>query len=85
MDLEKITNQALRLSKAVITAGGMATKPFIEDWLMAHNEGLTKVDARFITNQIEFHNETWPWDADLKDYSNVELKDSGAPAAVLIS
>jgi len=85
MDLEKIKNQALRLQKAVIAAGGMSTKSFLEDWLMAHNEGLAKVDARYITNHIEFYALVWPEGIDIKEYPDVKLKEKGAPAAVLIS
>lgn len=73
MDFEVITQDALRLSAAVVRAGGMATKSFIEDWLQAHNDGISKVDARWITNQIEFNRLEWTGPADLADYPDVEL------------
>lgn len=73
MDFEAITQDAIRLSAAVVRAGGMATKSFVEDWLMAHHDGLSKVDARHITNQIEFNRLEWTGPAALADYPDVEL------------
>ena len=82
MDFETITNEAIRLSAAVVRAGGMATKPFIEDWLQAHHDGLSKVDARHITNQIEFNRLEWSGPAELSDYPDVILKGKVGRAVV---
>ena len=82
VDFEKITKDAIRLSAAVVRAGGMATKCFIEDWLQAHNDGLSKVDARWITNQIEFNRLVWNGPADLADYPDVTLKGKVSRAIV---
>jgi len=74
MDFEAITNDAIKLTAAVVRGGGMATKSFIEDWLMAHHYGLSKIDARWITNQIEFNRLEWTGPADLADYPDVKFE-----------
>jgi hypothetical protein len=73
-DFDFITEQALKLTAAVVQAGGMATKSFLEDWLIKHNPGLSKVDARYITNQIEFNNRRYNGKVDLAEFPDVEFE-----------
>ena len=79
--------EAVRVRDAVVFAGGMATKSFMEDFLMLKHSGLSRHDAHTVTNHIEYENKKLSHSSNstLQEYPEVILQGKKLKKAVVFS
>ncbi len=84
---ESLIYQAICVRDAVVDAGGMATKSFMEDYLVFHHPDLSRGDAHDVTNTIEFEQRTLTYDdkPTLNEYPEVVLQQGKIGRAMIKS
>lgn len=82
-----LIEQAVRVRDVVVFAGGMATKSFMEDFLMLKFPGLSRYDAHTVTNHIEYENKksSYSNNPTIQEYPEVMLQGKKLKKAVVIS